>query len=146
MESILKWRVSNLLLASFGVSPMLYTVRGLEDGAGGIEIRVRVLSKEEPRKVRTQKGEEHTVVDVRVGDRTGLVTLSLWDERADEVDVGEVVDIKNGYVGRFKGRIRLNIGKYGSMEKVEDLGFPSIEEIAERQSFRIQRHKTTSKF
>ena len=125
---------------------MLYTVRGLEDGAGGIEIRVRVISKEEPRKVRTKEGEEHTVVDVRVGDRTGLVMLSLWDERADEVDVGDVIDIKNGYVSRFRGRIRLNIGKYGSMEKVEDLGFPSSEEIAERQSLRRQRRRTTSKF
>ena len=125
---------------------MLYTIRGLEDGAGGIEIRVRVLSKEEPRKVRTRKGEEHTVVDACVGDRTGLVLLSLWDEMAAEVDVGDVIDIKNGYSSRFRGGMRLNIGKYGSMEKVEDLGFPSSEEIAERQSLRRQRRRTTSKF
>lgn len=125
---------------------MLYTVRGLEDGAGGVEIRVRVISKEKPRKVRTKEGEEHTVVDARVGDRTGSVMLSLWDEKADEVDIGDVIDIKNGYVSRFKGRVGLNIGKYGSMEKVEDLGFPSSEEIVERQKLRRQRRRNTGKF
>ncbi len=125
---------------------MLYTVRGLEDGAGGVEIRVRVISKETPRKARTKDGKEHTVVDAYVGDRTGMVTLSLWDEKADEINVGDIVDMRNGYVSRFKGRIRLNLGKYGSMEKVEDPAFPSGEEIAERQKLRRQRRRVRGKF
>lgn len=125
---------------------MLYTIRGLEDGAGGVEIRVRIISKETPRKVKTMNKEEHIVVDARVGDRTGSVMLSLWDEKADEVNIGDIIDIKNGYVSRFKGRLRLNIGRYGSMEKVEDSDFPSAEEIAEGQKRRRQRRRTTGKF
>ena len=118
---------------------MLYTIRGLEDGVAGVMIRIRVLLKEEPRKATTKDGLGHIVVDVHVGDRTGTLTLSLWDKWVDEVSQGDVVDIQNGYVNRFKGRLRLNIGKFGSLEKVDDFEFPSVEEIASRQEQRKSR-------
>jgi len=121
---------------------MLYTIRGLEDGAGGVNIRVRVVSMEEPRKVKTRDGVEHVVVDVGVGDQTGMVTLSLWDDRSSGIKVGDIVDVNNGYVNRFRGRLRLNIGRYGSLEKVEDPDFPSVERILERQKLRRQRRRS----
>jgi len=108
-------------------SLVLFTVRDLEDKAGGISIRLRVISKEQPRIVKTKDGKEHTVVDVQVGDRTGTVYLSLWDERITEVEIDDIIDVENGYVSRFKGRLRLNIGKFGKLEKTEDPGFPSLE-------------------
>ena len=120
---------------------MLYTVKGLEDGAGGVNIRVRIISKEEPRLVRTKDGVEHTVIDTYVGDRTGIIGLSLWDRRADEVQEGNIIDIKNGYVNRFKGRLRLNIGMYGDVEKVEEPGFPTVEEIDARSDQKRLRNR-----
>jgi len=108
---------------------VLFTVRDLEDKASGIQIRLRVITKDEPRTVKTKDGTEHRVVDVHVGDRTGTTYLSLWDERTKSIDIGDIIDIENGYVSRFKGRLRLNIGKFGTLEKVEDPGFPSIEAL-----------------
>lgn len=140
--TLLNCSYSPICLVLSGVL-MLYTVRGLEDGAGGVSIRVRILLKEEPRRVKTKDGTEHVVVDTSVGDRTGVLTLSLWDKWADEVVAGDTVDIKNGYVNRFKGRLRLNIGRYGSMEKAEDPEFPTVEEITARQEQRRQRRRPT---
>ncbi|MEM2094495.1 MAG: hypothetical protein QXI32_04280 [Candidatus Bathyarchaeia archaeon] len=108
---------------------VLFTVRDLEDKMGGVNIRLRAISKNEPRIVKTKDGKEHVVVDVRAADRTGEVELSLWDERIRDVDIGDVIDIENAYVNRFKGRLRLNIGRFGRLEKVEDPGFPQIEEL-----------------
>lgn len=108
---------------------MLYTVRGLEDGAKGVTIRVRVLRKEDHRVVKTSNGEEHRVVDVVVGDGTGITTLVLWDDRVDQVSDGDIIDIRNGYVNRFKGRLRLNVGKKGELERVEDAKFLEVEQI-----------------
>lgn len=108
---------------------MLYTVRGLEDGARGVTIRLRVLRKEDARVVKTRDGEEHRVVDVMVGDGTGITTLVLWDERADQVSEDDVIDVRDGYVNRFKGRLRLNVGKYGELERVEDAKFLKAELI-----------------
>ncbi len=108
---------------------MLYTVRGLEDGARGVTIRLRVLRKEDARVVKTRDGEEHRVVDVVVGDGTGITTLVLWDERVDQVSEGDVIDVANGYVNRFKGRLRLNVGKYGELARIEDPKFLKSEQI-----------------
>ena len=109
---------------------VIYTVQDLEDKLGGVSIRLRVLLKAEPRSAKTRDGQEHSVVDAKVGDRTGITILSLWDEKIRQVDEGNVIDIENGYVSRFAGRLRLNIGKLGTLEKVEDPSFPSVEELS----------------
>lgn len=124
---------------------MLYTIRGLEAGAGGVNIRIRVLSKEPPRKVKTKDGVEHMVVDVKVGDRTGIIALSLWDDKAKEVNEGDLVDLKNGYINRFKGRLWLNISQFGSLEKVDEERFPTVEEIVDRQSQRRLLRRSSNK-
>jgi replication factor A1 len=108
---------------------VIYTVRALEDDAKGVTIRLRVLTKYEPRTVKTRDGEAHQVVDALVGDGTGLITLALWDEKADMLDEGDVIDIDEGYVNRFKGRLRLNVGKFGRLSRVESEEFPSAEQI-----------------
>lgn len=117
---------------------VIYTVQDLEENLGGVSIRLRILPKSEPRSVKTKDGQEHSVVDAMAGDRTGIVRLSLWDERIREVEEGDVIDVENGYVNRFKGRLNLNIGKFGTLEKVDDPGFPSVEELSKirRRFFR----------
>jgi len=121
---------------------VIYTVQDLDDRRGGVSIRVRILSESEPRTVRTKDGQEHSVVDVMVGDRTGTVPLSLWDERIHDVDIGDIIDVDNAYVNTFKGRIRLNIGKYGTIEKVQDEGFPSADELSKLRRRRYRRRRT----
>lgn len=118
---------------------MLYTIRGLRENIRGVIIRVRVISKNDPREVKTKDGSTHTVVDSLVGDRTGIIIMSLWDDDAKQIEEGDIIDIKNGYVSRFKGRIRLNIGKYGEFEKVDDPDFPKDIEIS--SSHNLRRHK-----
>ena len=121
---------------------VIYTVQDLDDSRGGVSIRVRILSESEPRTVRTKDGQEHSVVDVMVGDRTGTVPLSLWDERIHDVEIGNIIDVDNAYVNTFKGRIRLNIGKYGTIEKVQDEGFPSADELSKLRRRRYRRRRT----
>ena len=118
---------------------MLYTVRGLKGDARGVFIRVRVVSKGEVRTVTTKDGAEHRVVDVYVGDRTGGITLSLWDEQTEQVAEGDLIDIENGYVNRFRGRLRLNVGKYGRFEQVEEEDFPSRDELLTRRRWKRNR-------
>ncbi len=121
---------------------VIFTVQGLVDKLGGVDIRLRVVSKSEIRLVKTQDGQEHNVVDVLVGDRTGLIRLSLWDEKINEVEAGDVIDVKNAYVNRFKGRLCLNIGMFGILEKVSDSDFISIEELSKVRRRRYTRWKT----
>lgn len=112
---------------------MLYTIRGLDEDSRGVTIRVRIISRDEVRIVKTNDGVEHRVADLRVGDRTGIIMLVLWDETIEQVKEGDLIDIENGYVNRFRGRLRLSVGKYGKMERVEDPDFPSTEEFKQRR-------------
>jgi ssDNA-binding replication factor A large subunit len=67
-----------------------------------------------------------------------MAALSLWDERVDLVNTGDLIDVENGYVTRFMGRLRLNVGRYGTIARVDDPAFPSTDALkarAERNPF-----------
>jgi len=95
-------------------------IGSLNSYSRGVNVKVKVVEKSEPRTVFSRRDEtEHRVAEALVGDETGCILLTLWDEAIDEVSVDDVIDIKNGYVNTFRGSMRLNVGKYGSREKIE---------------------------
>ena len=84
---------------------------------------VKVVSKTEPRLV---SGATHQVCEALVGDETGSIYLTLWDHNIKEVEEGQVLSIKNAYVKLFRGSMRLNIGRLGSYETVEEAPFEEV--------------------
>lgn len=96
-----------------------------------INLVAKVLEVGEPREVSSSSDNKiHQVVEVLIGDSTGTVLLTLWDENVGKFNEGEIVEIENGYSGTFRGRLRLNIGKYGNIRKVDK----EIEEIDEENN------------
>lgn len=64
-------------------------------------------------------GRTNRVAELTVGDDTGTVLLTLWNENIDLAKPDDALEIKNGYVSFFKGSMRLNVGRYGSISKAE---------------------------
>jgi len=96
-------------------------IGSLNSYSRGVNVKAKVVEKNEPRTVFSRRDEtEHRVAEALVGDETGCILLTLWDEAIDEVSVNDVIDIKNGYVNTFRGSMRLNVGKYGTREKIEE--------------------------
>jgi len=92
-------------------------VEGLGPESRQVNVTVKVVSKGQPREtVSRRDGSTHRVVDALVGDETGSVFLTLWDDNIDKVNEGDTINVKNGYVSLFRGSMRLNIGRYGSLE------------------------------
>lgn len=87
---------------------------------------VKVLEIPEKKTITTRSGETKTLAEVLVGDETASVVMTLWENQIDEVNEGDIIAIDNGYVSLIRGNIRLNIGKYGSMEKREDIELGEI--------------------
>jgi replication factor A1 len=88
-------------------------------------LKVKIVSKPEPKSVISRRyGTSHEVAEALVGDETGCILLNLWNEDIDRFNVGDVIQIRNGYVRLFRGSMRLNIGKYGEAAKL-------MEEMAE---------------
>lgn len=100
--------------------PVDTKVGELNPQSRAVNVTAKILSKSEIRNIATSRdGEPHKVCDALVGDETGSVYLTLWDDNIDKVKDGDTILVKNGYVNLFRGNIRLNIGKYGSLEIAE---------------------------
>ena len=94
----------------------------------GIDLKVKVVEKKEEREVTARStGRQHRVAEFLVGDDTGCVLMSLWDDAIDSIEVGATYELKNAYINVFKNSMKLNVGKYGTMEKSEE----SVEANAE---------------
>jgi replication factor A1 len=86
-----------------------------------VNVTAKVVSKTEVREIPMGRdGSAHKVSDALIGDETGVVYLTLWDDNIEKVNEADTVRIENGYVTLFKGNIRLNIGKYGKLELAKE--------------------------
>lgn len=88
---------------------------------------VKVVSKTPPREVTSKEdGSAHKVAEALVADDTGSVYMTLWDDDVDEVEEDQVLRLNNAYMNTFKGSLRLNIGRYGSRETLEEDPFDEL--------------------
>ncbi len=88
----------------------------LKDGMKRVSIEAQVTEKATPRQVHSRFGEEtYSVCDVMIGDDTGKVKLTLWNEQIAQINVGDKIKVDNGYVTSFQGAIQLNVGKFGKL-------------------------------
>jgi replication factor A1 len=82
---------------------------------------VKVISINPVRDVSSRRDDSsHRVTEALVADETGSVLLTLWDDTIDEVSEGDIYDVRNGYVRLFRGSIRVNTGRYGSLTLSEE--------------------------
>ncbi|KON29442.1 hypothetical protein AC482_06500 [miscellaneous Crenarchaeota group-15 archaeon DG-45] len=87
----------------------------------------KVVSKTEPREVTSRIDQSaHRVGEALVGDETGSIYLTLWDDAIDEVQEEQILSIKNAYVNLFRGSMRLNLGRFGSYELLEESPFEEV--------------------
>lgn len=85
-----------------------------------VNLTAKIVEKGEEREVVSRSdGRTHRVAEALIGDETASVLLTLWDDNIDRFEAGDVIQISNGYANLFRGSLRLNIGRYGTAEKVD---------------------------
>ena len=107
-------------------SEELIKVEKLGPNSREINVVVKVVSKSEVRNVTGRDYSIHRVADALVGDETGSVVLTLWDDNIDKITEEATLRITNGYVNLFRGNMRLNIGRYGSFQLLEETPITEI--------------------
>ncbi len=96
-------------------------VQDLQPYSRNVNITVKVVSKGEEREtISRSDGSHHRVSDFLVGDETGSVYMTMWDDNIDKVEEEQNIAVKNGYISLFRGSMRLTVGRYGSFEQVEE--------------------------
>ena len=93
-------------------------ISDLKPGMGHVNLKAEVLNISKPKQIITGTGVERNILEMEVRDETGSIALILWDERILPVKVGDNLQIENGFVSSFKGKWRINIGKYGDAKKI----------------------------
>ncbi len=93
-------------------------IRDLKPGMSNVNIKVKVVSTAEVQRVTSGRGIEYEILELKVEDETGSITLVLWDDKITPLKAGDFLKIENGFVTSFKGDWRINVGKYGEITKV----------------------------
>jgi len=91
-------------------------VEGLSPRSRRVNLTAKVVSTNPVREVVSRNdGSSHKVTEFLVGDETASVLMTLWDADIVKVKEGDTVDIGNAYISLFRGQMRLNIGKFGTI-------------------------------
>ncbi|MFA4907633.1 MAG: hypothetical protein WC602_05175 [archaeon] len=100
------------------------TISELRPFSKKVDLVVKAMSKNEIREVQSKlDNSTHKVTEVLVGDESGTILLTLWDDMIEKVSEEKSYKVGNAYTSLFKGSLRLNIGRYGTLEE-------SSEEVA----------------
>lgn len=79
------------------------------------EITLKIVEKEEPKDVR---GGTLKMCNCVGEDDTGKITVTLWQEDVEKVNVGDKIKITKGWVQDYQGKLQLSAGRFGTLEVV----------------------------
>jgi replication factor A1 len=100
-----------------------YRISDLSMGLSDIDLQGKVLATDTVRTFDRDDGSEGRVANLTLGDETGRIRITLWDERTDAVETfsaGQSVEIVDGYVRERNGDLELHLGDRGVIEKIEE--------------------------
>jgi replication factor A1 len=113
-----------------------------------INISGRVLDIAEIRTFEKKDGSTGRIGNLLLGDSTGKIRLTLWDEKTnflDEVDFDETIEVLHTYSreNTFNQQVELNLGARGIIQKTEKEveyreKFTDIAEIIPGESYSVQ--------
>jgi replication factor A1 len=99
------------------------TIDALTLGQSDVTLRGLVLGTESVRTFERDDGSEGRVANLTLGDETGRIRVTLWDDRADraeELDSGVAVEVVDGYVRERDGSLELHVGDRGAVDEIDD--------------------------
>lgn len=99
------------------------TVDALTMGQSDVNVRGIVLETDSIRTFDRDDGSEGKVSNLLLGDETGRVRVTMWDDRADratELDPGTAVEIVDGYVREREGDLELHVGDHGAIDEIDE--------------------------
>ncbi|HLC80152.1 MAG TPA: OB-fold nucleic acid binding domain-containing protein, partial [Candidatus Nanoarchaeia archaeon] len=75
-------------------------------------------------------GKKGRVCNAILEDGSGSITLTLWNDEIESLNVGDKVKLSNGWVSEFRGEKQISTGKFGQIEILEK-GIPKSQPIKE---------------
>ncbi|HTX61674.1 MAG TPA: OB-fold nucleic acid binding domain-containing protein [Methanobacterium sp.] len=112
-------------------------IEELKEGDRDVRLIGRILSVEEPNEFVRSDGTPGVVRSIEIGDHTGVVRASLWDDKASTpLNEGDVFKIENPRVNLRNDHLELSLSRNTPLIKAdeeESSKIPSINEIQEKR-------------
>ncbi|HPS89529.1 MAG TPA: OB-fold nucleic acid binding domain-containing protein, partial [Methanosarcina vacuolata] len=114
-------------------------IKDIKDGMGDLNLTGKVLEISEIRTFQRKDGTNGKVGNLLLGDSTGTVRVTLWDDRTEfmnQVEYGDTVELVSAYAreNAFTQKVELQVGNRSIIKKSEkkieyDEEFTPIEDI-----------------
>ncbi len=100
------------------VTVKTYKICDIKVGMGGINIAGKVIDVGGMRTFSRKDGTEGHVNNITIGDETGKIRVTLWDDLAKgaKFAVGDTIETTNGYSRENFGQMEIHIGNRGSIK------------------------------
>ncbi|XP_027024649.1 SOSS complex subunit B1-B [Tachysurus fulvidraco] len=89
-------------------------VKDIKPGLKNLNVIFIVL--ETGRVTKTKDG--HEVRTCKVADKTGSISISVWDDVGALIQTGDILRLTKGYASVFKGCLTLYTGRGGELQKI----------------------------
>jgi len=118
VQQALAYSLNSILypLESTGMTneAQITNIKDIKTGQKNLTVLFIVLEIGKP----THTKDGHTVRAVKVADKTGSITMSLWDEVGELLQTGDICRVTKGYGAMWKDCLTLYAGKGGEMLKI----------------------------
>ncbi|WP_048144107.1 OB-fold nucleic acid binding domain-containing protein, partial [Methanosarcina sp. 2.H.T.1A.15] len=99
-------------------------IKDIKDGMGDLNLTGKVLEVSEVKTFQRKDGSSGRVGNLMIGDSTGTLRVTLWDEKTDfldEIEYGDTVELINAYAreNAFTQKVELQIGNRSIIRKSE---------------------------
>jgi replication factor A1 len=107
-----------MLVKVFDVAAVRQTkIATLQPNRQGLVVEFKLLKIKEVRTVKSRRdGSTHRVADILIGDESGSIILTLWDDEIEKVEEGKVFRLTGGKTTLFQGRLQLGLNPSGKIE------------------------------
>lgn len=100
-----------------------YTVEKLSMGLSDVNLTGVLLDVDDDYRTFSRDDDsEGKVANCAIGDETGRVRITLWDEATDLLETlepGDTAEVVDGYVREREGDLELHVGSRGTIERVD---------------------------
>ena len=93
-------------------------IKDLRARQGNVNLVLKITDKADSREFE-KFGNKGKVCNAKAKDDSGEITLTLWNDDVDKVNIGDTVKIENGWVSEWQGELQLSTGKFGKIEVTE---------------------------
>jgi len=105
----------------------VHKISELKSNLPTANIVAQVVGLSETQEVQRKSGDKVSISRLLVGDETGIVSVSLWDDKAELVSqfkTGDILRIEDAVPALRLGQVSLSVGRTASLQKVEETREP----------------------